>query len=39
MNEYTVYTFTLNGQQVVAAVHWRDARQFRLDYPDAVARK
>jgi hypothetical protein len=39
MNEYTLYTYTINGQQVVSAIHWRDARQFRLDHPDAVVKK
>ena len=38
-NAYTLYAYNLNGQQVVSAIHWRDAAKFRLDYPDAKVYK
>lgn len=41
MNEYTLYTYYSEAAkgQVTSAIHWRDARQFRLDHPDAVPKK
>jgi len=35
MNEYTLYEYTINGNKVVSAIHWRDGAKFRSDYPDA----
>jgi hypothetical protein len=36
MNEYTLYTYTFNGQQVVSAIHWRDVGSFLREHPDAT---
>jgi hypothetical protein len=35
MNEYTLYEYTINGNKVVSAIHWRDGAKFRLEHPEA----
>lgn len=35
MNEYTLYEYSLNGQTVVSAIHWRDGAKFREEHPEA----
>ena len=37
MSEYTLYKYTMNGKEIVSAIHWRDGASFRAEFPDAVA--
>lgn len=34
-NPYTLFEYTLNGKQVVSAIHALDISKFLKEYPDA----
>jgi hypothetical protein len=34
--DHILFTYNLDGKQVVSAIHWRDLSQFLKDHPDAT---
>ena len=36
---FTLFEYSLNGQQVVSAIHARDLSKFLAEFPNAIALK